>query len=186
MKLQGADTFTKLDAKDGYWNVKLSESSSYLTTFNTPWGRFRYTVLAFGLKMSQDVFQMKQDEAYSGCNGIIGKADDITVYGKGEKSHDMHLHEAMEASRAANITLNYSKIMFKSPSVKFFGNMYTKDGVKPDPDKIQAIVDLRRPEDKSELRTFLGMVGYLQQFLPNLSELEKPLREMDKSNVLFT
>ena len=57
-RLKGADTFTKLDAKDGYWNIKLTESSSYLTTFNTPWGRFRYTVLAFGLKMSQDVFQI--------------------------------------------------------------------------------------------------------------------------------
>ena len=185
-RLKGADTFTKLDAKDGYWNIKLSNKSSYLTTFNTPWGRFRYTVLAFGLKMSQDVFQMKQDEAYEHCSGIIGKADDITVYGTGAKSHDVHLHEAMEASRAANVTLNYRKIVFKKPSVKFFGHLYTKDGVKPDPDKIQAITDLRRPEDKSELRTFLGMVGYLQQFLPGLSELEKPLRDMDRSHVLFS
>ena len=84
---------------------------------------------------------MKQDEAYSSCNGIIGKADDITVYGKGDNNHDVHLHEAMEASRSANITLNYNKIRFKQPSVKFFGNMYTKDGVKSDPDKIQAVVD---------------------------------------------
>ena len=184
--LKGADTFTKLDAKDGYWKIRLSEASSYLTTFNTPWGRFRYTVLAFGLKMSQDVFQMKQDEAYDDCPDVIDKADDITVYGKGGEKHDEHLHEAMEASRAANITLNYRKIMFKQPAVKFFGNLYTKDGVKPDPEKIQAITDLRRPEDKSELRTFLGMVGYLQQFLPKLSELEKPLRDMDKSHVMFT
>ena len=136
--------------------------------------------------MSQDVFQMKQDEAYAQCNGIVGKADDITVYGNGDGNHDAHLHEAMEASRAANITLNYKKITFKKPSVKFFGNIYKKDGVKPDPEKVQAIVDLRRPEDKGELRTFLGMVGYLQQFLPKLSELEKPLREMDKRNVAFT
>ena len=158
-RLAGSDTYTKLDAKDGYWNVKLSEKSSYLTTFNTPWGRFRYTVLAFGLKMSQDVFQMKQDEAYAECNGIIGKADDITVYGKGNQDHDTHLHEAMEASRAANITLNYKKIEFKKPAVKFFGNVYSKDGVQADPDKVKSIVELRRPEDKSELRTFLGTVG---------------------------
>ena len=77
---------------------------------------------------------MKQDEAYANCNGIIGKADDVTVFGCGTDDHDQNLHEAMEASRAANITLNYQKIEFKQPSVKFFGNLYTKDGVKADPD----------------------------------------------------
>ena len=184
--LSGADTFTKLDAKDGYWNVKLTDASSYLTTFNTPWGRYRYTVLPFGLKMSQDVFQMKQDETYNECPGIIGKADDITVFGKGEDNHDLHVHEAMERTRSANITLNFDKIMFKQPRVKFFGNVYSKDGVEPDPDKIKAIQDLRRPEDKSELRTLLGMVGYLQKFLPKLSKITLPLREMDKNNVVFT
>ena len=73
------------------------------------------------------------------------------------------------------------------PLVKFFGNVYSNDGVSPgpDPDKIQAIRDLRPSEDKSELRTFLGMVGYLHQFHPNLSEIAKPLGEMDKSHVIF-
>ena len=73
--------------------------------------------------MSQDVFQMKQYEAYASC--------------KGGTNHDEHLHEAMEASRAANIALNYKKILFKQPSVKFFRNLYTKDGVKPDAEKVQ-------------------------------------------------
>ena len=70
--------------------IGTSESSSYLTTLNTPWGRFRYNVLAFGLKMSQDVFQMKQDEAYPNCTDIIGKADDVTVYGDEDSNHDKH------------------------------------------------------------------------------------------------
>ena len=185
-ELTESDTFTKLDAKDGYWHVKLNERSSYLTTFNTPFGRYRYLRMPFGLRMSQDVFQRKMDEIYGSCEGAIGIADDITVHGNGEKAHDLHLHEAMERTRQANVCLNYEKISVKKPSVKFFGNMYTADGAKPDPDKVAAIQALRPPENRSELRTFLGMVNYLQQYIPRLSEYTAPLREMDCVGVVFT
>ena len=184
-KLAGSDVFTKLDAKDGYWHVLLDEESSMLTTFNTPFGRYRYLRMPFGLKMSQDVFQMKIDEIYGNMNGVIGIADDINVHGKGEHQHDSNLHTVMEQSRRFCVSLNYEKTEVKKPAIKFFGNMYSSEGVKPDPDKVSAIQALRHPESKSELRTFLGMVTYLQQFLPNLAEQAALLREMDKKDVLF-
>ena len=89
--LTGAKLFSTLDARNGYWNIKLDEESSYLTTFNTPFGRFRFLRMPFGLRMSQDIFQFKIDETYRNCHGAIGIADDITVYGKNEKEHDLHL-----------------------------------------------------------------------------------------------
>ena len=185
-ELAGSDTFTKLDAKDGYWHIRLDEKSSYMTTFNTPFGRYRYLRLPFGLKMAQDVFQMKIDEVYGPCEGAIGIADDITVHGKGEKEHDLRLHGAMERTRKSNISLNYDKIRVKQSSVKFFGNIYSANGVQADPDKVKAIESLRAPENRSELRTFLGMVNYLQQFIPKLSEHTAPLRELDKDSATFT
>ena len=185
-ELAGSDTFTKLDAKDGYWHVKLNEKSSFLTTFNTPFGRYRYLRMPFGLRMSQDVFQRKIDEIYGPCTGAIGIADDVTVHGKGDKDHDLHLHEAMERTRQANICLNYDKISVKKSYVKFFGNVYSADGVKADPDKVAAIQALRPPECRSELRTFIGMVNYLSQFIPRLSECTAPLRELDSNSVTFT
>ena len=178
--LNGSDTFTKLDLKDGYWHVQLDEESSYLTTFNTPIGKFRYLVMPNGLNVSQDIFQMKVDEVYEGCKGVIGIADDINVHSAGETQHDYNLHETMERSRKSNVSLNYDKIFLKRDSIKFFGNIYTKDGVKPDPDKVAAINKLREPETKSELKTFLGMVNYLQQFIPNLSQHTAPLRAIEK------
>ena len=183
--LNGSDTFTKLDLKDGYWHVQLDEESSYLTTFNTPFGRYRYLVMPNGLNVSQDIFQMKIDETYDGCRGVIGIADDVNVHSKGDRSHDYNLHEAMERSRKSNVSLNYEKIDMKKESIKFFGNIYTKDGVKPDPDKVAAINKLRPPETKSELKTFLGMVNYLQQFIPHLSQHTSPLREIEKKGVDF-
>lgn len=183
--LNGSDTFTKLDLKDGYWHVKLDEESSYLTTFNTPFGRYRYLVMPYGLSVSQDIFQMKIDETYDDCEGVVGIADDINVHSNGDAQHDVNLHAAMERTRMSNLSLNFKKIELKKSSIKFFGNIYTKDGVKPDPDKVAAIADLRPPETKSELKTFLGMVNYLQQFIPNLSEHTAPLRAIEKKDTEF-
>ena len=184
-ELVGSDTFSKLDAKDGYWHIRLDEKSSYLTTFNTPFGRYRYLRLPFGLKMAQDIFQMKIDEVYGPCEGTIGIADDITVHGEGHSQHDQRLHEAMESTRKANIALNYDKIIVKQSSLKFFGNIYSAEGVSADPDKIKAIQALRAPESRTELRTLLGMVNYLQQYIPKLSEQTAPLRELDKDIATF-
>ena len=71
-KLRDAKFFSILDAKSGYWNVKLERGSSYYTTFNSPFGRYRFLRMPFGLKMSQDVFQSKIDQTFEGCQGVVG------------------------------------------------------------------------------------------------------------------
>ena len=85
-----AKFFTVIDAKKGYWHVPLDEESSYLTTFNTPLNRFRFTRLPFGL-VSQDIFQKQLDAAFKGLDGITGIADDTFVYGSSEEEHDRNL-----------------------------------------------------------------------------------------------
>ena len=184
-ELSGSDVFTKLDLKDGYWHVRLNERSSFLTTFNTPFGRYRFLRMPFGLKMSQDVFQFKVDETYANCEGAIGISDDITVHGRGEKNHDFRLHTTMETTRKNNLCLNYAKVSVKQPSVKFYGNIFSAQGVTADPEKVEAINKLRPPETKTELKTFLGMVNYLQQFIPRLAEHTAPLRALEKKDVHF-
>jgi hypothetical protein len=184
-ELNGSDLFTKLDLKDGYWHIKLTDDSSYLTTFSTPYGKYRYCRLPFGLRVSQDVFQYKVDETYTSCEGTIGISDDITCHGKGDKQHDMRLHDAMERTRKANLCLNYDKLIVKQRTVKFFGNIYSAEGVKADPEKIEAITAMRPPETKSEVKSFLGMVNYLQKFIPRLSEHTKLLRDLEKKGVHF-
>ena len=86
-KLCGSTPFSKFDAKQGYWNIKLDGESSYLTTFNTHRGRYRFLRMPFGLRMSQDIFQKKIDETYEKCRGAVGIADDINVFGT-ESTHD--------------------------------------------------------------------------------------------------
>ena len=123
-RLVSATKFTKLDSTQAFLNVPLDYESSLLTTFNTPWGRFRFLRMPFGLKMSQDVFQRKIGQAFENCMGAVGIADDIQVFGN-DQNHDLHLHEAMERTRKAGIKLNYDKCTVSSKTCSFFGNIYT-------------------------------------------------------------
>ena len=79
--LNGAKCFSILDARSGYWNIKLDQKSSLCTTFNSPFGRYRFLRLPFGLVCAQDIFQRKVDETFGDLPGVTGIADDIVVYG---------------------------------------------------------------------------------------------------------
>ena len=136
--------------------------------------------MPFGLRMSQDIFQFKIDETYRNCHGAIVIADDITVYGKNEKEHDLHLHEAMEHTRKAGIKLNDEKCVIKTKECNVFGMLYTPDGVKPNPDKIRANEVMETPKDKKELYTVLGMVTYMSSFIPKLADLALPIKRSPK------
>ncbi|XP_036370379.1 zinc finger protein 431-like [Octopus sinensis] len=156
-----------------------------LTTFNTPFGRYRFNRLPFRLKVSQDVFQRQIDETYQGCKGAIGIADDIQVNGKDETTHDFSLHEAMEKTRQAGIKLNADKCVIKEKECKFFGIIYSAEGVKPDPAKVEAIRDIKEPKDKKELKSFLGLIHYMGAFIPKLADHTANLRELNKDDVEF-
>ena len=78
-----AKIFIKLDIKEAYWNVRLDEASSKLTTMITPFGRYRLRRLPFGLKVSSEIFQRKIDEALGDLEGVLNIVDDIIIVGCG-------------------------------------------------------------------------------------------------------
>ena len=113
--------FTKLDAKEGYWNVKHNAASLLITTFFTPFGRYQLLRLPFGLRMSQDIMQRKINQRYKNCKGAVGIAYDVQVFGN-EKTPDRNLHEAVECTRKAGIKLNFDKCIIK---IKYYGSLVT-------------------------------------------------------------
>ena len=141
--------------------------------------------MLFGLRMSQDIFQFKIDKTYRDCQEAIGIADDVTVYGKNDKEHNLHLHKTMEHTRRAGIKLNDEKCVIKTEECNLFGMLYTPDGVRPSPKKGRAIENLQPPKDKKELHTFLGMATYMSSFIPNLVDHTAPLRNLLKENADF-
>jgi transposase InsO family protein len=184
-KMSGAKHFSKLDARSGYWQLKLSDESSYLTTFNTPFGRYRFRRLPFGLISAQDEFQRKMDETFEGLPGVVPLVDDVIIWGKTREEHDMHLRAALDRASERNLRLNPDKLVVGATEVDYFGHVISADGLKPDPAKVKAVQEMAPPVDKKELQTMIGMINYLAKFAPQLSETIKPMRDLLKEDVEF-
>lgn len=152
-----AKTFSVLDTKDGYWQIQLDEASSYLTTFWTPLGRYRWLRMPFGIKPAAEEYQRRQHEVLQGLKGVTVIADDILVYGCGDtteeamEDHDKNLSALLQRARAVNLKLNKRKLRLKLPSVTYMGHLLTTEGLRPDPDKIAAIQNMQMPHDVKSL-----------------------------------
>ena len=160
--LADACIMTVCDCKKGYWHQKLDQASLYLTTFNTEIGRFRYTVMPFGISVASDVFQRQLDQCFGKIEQPILIADDIMVVGKehNQKDHDVALTNLLETARC-NIKLNFDKLQYKKTEVNFFGETYTTDGHRPSQNKVSAIVEMPPLTCKKQVQSFIGMVNYL-------------------------
>ena len=145
-KLQGMTVFTIVDFKKGYWMVVLHPDSRRLTCMALPFGRFQWTRLPMGTVVAQDIFQSKLDAIFNGMEGVTGIADDMIIAGKD------------------NLTLNAEKIQFKQSQVSFYGHIWSENGISPDPKKIQALKHMEFPPDKETMRSFLGMINYLNRY----------------------
>ena len=169
--------FTKLDANSGFWQQKLANESQLLTTFlSTPFGRYCYERMCFGLKSAPEVFQRKMQTELQGIEGVICIMDDVLIHGKSQAEHDERLDLVLTRLNKANVTLNPDKCEFSKPKLKFAGYLISSKGIEIDPEKTGAIEKMERPRNVSDLRRFLGMVNHLQKFITNLAEKTKPLR----------
>ena len=152
-KLTGAKFFSEPDATKGYYSCQLTEESSRLTTFATPFGRFRYLRLPMGQKSSQDIYNRKMDKILEGLDGIACIVDDIIVFGSLEKEHDKNLKNLLCRAREKGIKFNPEKAIIRQNQVKYFGHVITDKGLPADKDKISAILNMKTPESRHELET---------------------------------
>lgn len=112
--------------------------------------------------------------------------DDILIHGVDSADHDEKLNKALAKIKSSGLKLNRNKCLFSQSKLQFMGHIVGKDGVDPDPDKIQAILDLKPPTNVTETRRLLGMVNYLGRFLPNLSTVTQPLNELLRNDRAWT
>ena len=175
VSLSGAQVFSKLDANSGFWQIPLSEESRLLTTFITPFGRYCFNKLPFGIASAPEHFQKVMNKVLSGLDGIVCQMDDTLVFGKSQEEHDKRLLTTLSRIQSAGLTLNKEKCLFSKCTITFLGHVIDSSGVSPDPEKIAAIKDMPPPKNISDLRRFMGMVTQLGKFTPNLAELSQPL-----------
>ena len=177
-KLAGAKYFSVLDASSSFWQIKLDLASSKLVTFNSCFGRYRFIRLPFGISSASEVFQKALAQILEGLDGVCNSMDDILVYADTKREHDIRLRKVLERLREAGLRLKRSKCIVGAMEIIYVGLLLTQSGVKPNPAKIEAILKMPHPHDRQSLQRFIGMVTYFGKFIPNLSAISAPLREL--------
>jgi hypothetical protein len=118
--------------------------------------------------------------------GVEILVDDFVIWGRNAEEHDARLEKFFDHVRDTGLKLNEKKSRFNTDRVSYVGHVLTSEGLEPSPERIQAIIDMPDPNDKAALQTFLGMVTYLGKFVPNLSKMTAPLRELTEKGVAWS
>ena len=184
-KMKNPQVFSKLDCTSGYWQIKVDKASSKLLCFNTPFGRYCFKRLPFGVHIASEIFQQKIEELFTGMDGVANAQDDIIVWGSTKEEHDENLKRVIQVITEAGLKLNKEKCEFGVSSLLYLGHVIGKNGVDADPNKIKAITEMAIPDDKKGVQRLLGMVNYVSKFIPNLSEITAPLRKLIEKNSEF-
>lgn len=173
-----AKYFSKLDIKDAFHQLELHPDCRYITTFITAKGLYQYKRLMFGISCAPEIFQKVMEKLLVKCDGVVNFIDDILVFADNEVQHDTRLEKVMETLKNNGVQLNEQKCIYKVGKVNFLGHELSANGVKPLPKYIESIADFRVPATTEELQSFLGLVNYVNKWLPNLATRTEPLKEL--------
>ena len=171
-KIEGSQVFSHFDLKHGYWQLPLTHEVSMKTAFLTPIGRYRFLRMPFGLKSANEIFQEKMCKVFEGIEGIIVMFEDILVHAKSAEEHDQILDKCLARCQEMGVKLNPDKCKLNVDEVRYIGNII--------------ITEMLPPCDKKSAQRFLGMVTYLGKYIPNLSEVTAPIRQLLHKNNAFS
>lgn len=184
-ELVDANYVTMLDLESGFWQIPVDEESAKLMTFATPYGRFRFKRLAFGLKNAPEEFHRLIFTLLEGIEGVTNYIDDIIISGKTKKQHDERVKEVITRLAKANLSINFEKSQWCKQRVSILGHIFDHGRILPDPSKIEALVNFPDPQDKSDLQRFLGMLNFLRKFVPRCADETSELCSLLKKDAEF-
>ena len=151
--------FSKLDGSNGDWQNKIDTESSKLLTFATPFGRFCFKRLSYGILSASEIFQANISKIIEGLEGARNSRDDITVWEETLAEHNNRVSKVMAKIRESGLKFNKSKCIFRVQSIAFLGHILSSTGISPLHQKVKAISEMPKPTSKTDLQRFLGMVA---------------------------
>ena len=185
-RICGAQIFSLLDAKHGFWQVPLTDESQKLTTFITPFGRFCFRRLPFGITSAPEMYQRIMSDLLAGIPGVVVYMDDVLITGHTKEEHDDRLQQVLQTMQHAGLKLNKDKCKIAQTRVDFLGMKLDKDGIHPDPAKVAAVIQMAPPTTKEEVKRLMGMVNWLARFIPSASSVAAPINDLLRGNVNWT
>ncbi|XP_040360535.1 uncharacterized protein LOC121048362 [Ixodes scapularis] len=189
-RVSAARYISTLDLVRGYWQVPMSESASRYAAFISPVGTFRPLVLGFGLKNAPFSFSKLMDKVLKGMDGFaLPYLDDVAIFSDTWEEHIVHLRSVFTRLRDAGLTMKAKKCNLGCSHVSYLGHVVGQGTRRPSELKIAPIADFPTPRTKTDIRSFLGLVGYYQRYIPNYSQVASPLtdalRKGEPGNVVW-
>lgn len=183
--LNNSKYFSKIDCNKGFYQIKLDEESQKLTCFISPYGRYIFKRLPFGISCAPEAFVYKYKKVLEGIPNIVSHMDDLLVYANTEEEHNRILFQVLQRMVDEGITINEEKSIFGVREIKFLGLMLSENGISVDPERIEAIKKFPTPENKSQLQRFLGIINFTNKFIEGRSEMLEPLYSLLKNDVPY-
>ncbi|KAK4390416.1 Retrovirus-related Pol polyprotein from transposon.6 [Sesamum angolense] len=163
---KGATTFSKIELRSGYWQLRIVEKDIPKTSFRTRYGHYEFLVMPFGLTNAPTVFMalMNRTSHEYLDQFVIVFIDDILVYSRSMEEHEQYLRLVLQVLKEKELYAKLSKCEFWINQVFSLGHVISGDGVMPDPSKVKAIMEWRIPKNATEVRSFLGLAGEISDF----------------------
>ena len=182
-RLHGATIFSKIDLRQGYYQIRVAEPDIPKTAFRTRYGHYEFTVVPFGLTNAPATFQRLMHEIFRQHldSSIIIYLDDLLIYSKTVEEHEQHLAAVLAILRTHQLYANVGKCHFAVPQVDFCGHIISSSGIATDPSKIEAIRSWNIPTNLHDLRSFLGLANYYRRYVRGYSTIAAPLYQRLKS-----
>lgn len=176
-KLGKSTYYTTLDLASGYHQIELDETDRQKTAFSTQNGHFEFLRMPFGLKTAPATFQRTMDNILRGLQGLhcMVYLDDIIVYGNSLDNMIQNLRTVFDRLRATNMKIQLDKSEFLRKEVLYLGHTITKQGLRPNDDKIEAVLNYPLPTTTTQIKSFLGLIGYYRRFIKDFAKITQPL-----------
>lgn len=167
----------------GYNQVAMEKEDQKKTTFTTSWGTFMYAKMPFGLMNAGATFQRAMDISFVGEKFVVIYLDDVTIFSSSDDEHLQHLQKAFLKCKKYGLSLNPKKSLFSLEEGKLLGHIISKQGVKIDPARVEAIQTIPLPRSKKYIQRFLGKINFLRTFVTNYVEIVRKITDMLKKDV---
>ncbi|GAX22752.1 putative transposase [Fistulifera solaris] len=185
-RLQGFKFATAIDLSMGYYHIPLDEESQKLCTTILPWGKYRYKRLPMGIKNCPDIFQSIMSDLLGDLDFAMTYIDDILITSNGTfEDHMEKLSIVLNRLQKAGFRANVRKCFFAKSELEYLGYVITREGMQPQPKKVEAIMRIKEPTTKRQLRHFLGMINYYRDMWRRRSHLMAPLTQLVSDKVKF-
>ena len=181
--LASARFISKVDLNKGFHQIPIDPVDIAKTAFCTPWGKFEFSVMPFGLRNGPAVFQRLMDRILHKDKDISQVyIDDIAIFSSSWEQHCIDIARVLDRLRQSGLTANVSKCQWGQTKCEFLGHVVGMGKVSPADLKVQAVRDFIQPVTKKQIRQFLGLTGYYRRFIEKYAEHSYELTEATRKS----